>query len=107
MKDPLRSTAISRMTPTLTGAEKSRLRGRGQTLEASLKIGREGASESVVQSLRDLLAAHALVKVRFTAADRHERATLTAALALASESACVGAVGATALFYRPGKTPGS
>ncbi|MBP7143191.1 MAG: YhbY family RNA-binding protein [Opitutaceae bacterium] len=89
------------ITPPLTGAEKSRLRGRGQTLEASLKIGREGASEAVVRSLARQLAAHALVKVRFTAGDRHERAALTAALALASESTCVGSVGATALFYRP------
>lgn len=93
------------MTPILTGAEKSRLRGRGQTLEAALKIGREGASPAVVSSLRALLATRELVKVRFTAAERDERAHLTAALAEASESTCVGAVGATALFYRPRQSP--
>lgn len=88
------------MTPTLTGAEKSALRGRGQTLEAALKVGREGASAGSLRTLRDLLTAHELVKVRFTGADRDERAALCAALAEGTESACVGAVGATALFYK-------
>lgn len=87
--------------PTLTGAEKSRLRGRGQTLEPSLKIGREGASAAVLTSLQTLLTAHDLVKVRYTAADRDERHTLNTALAEGSHSLCVGSVGATALFYRP------
>jgi RNA-binding protein len=85
----------------LTGAEKSRLRGRGQTLAASLKVGREGASPSVVSSLRALLAAQELVKVRYTAADRDERETLNARLAETTESCLVGAVGGTALFFRP------
>lgn len=86
---------------SLTGAEKSRLRGRGQTLEASLKVGREGASPSVVSSLRALLAAQELVKIRYTAADRDERETLNARLAETTDSCLVGAVGGTALFFRP------
>ena len=86
---------------SLTGAEKSRLRGRGQTLEASLKVGREGVTPSVVSSLRALLAAQELVKVRYTAADRDERETLNVRLAETTESCLVGAVGGTALFYRP------
>lgn len=89
------------MIPALTGAEKSRLRGLGQTLDAALKVGREGASPSVINSLQTLLANRDLVKVRFTVAERDERARLTAALAQASASTCVGAVGATALFYKP------
>ncbi|MBE7538166.1 MAG: YhbY family RNA-binding protein [Opitutaceae bacterium] len=88
------------MSTSLTGAEKSRLRSRGQTLDASLKIGREGGSDAVVQSLNRLLAAHDLVKVRFTAADRSERRSLTALLAASTGSSCVGSVGATALFHR-------
>lgn len=107
MTNALRIATVAEMTLMLTGAEKSRLRSRGQTLEAAIKVGREGVSEAVVQSLRDLLTAHALVKVRFISADRQERAALTTALALASDSHCVGSVGATALFYRAGETTDS
>ena len=88
----------------LSGAEKSRLRGRGQLLEPMLKIGREAASPSVVQELDRLLNAYELVKVQFTAADRTQRSDLHEALATATGSACVGNVGATALFYRA-RTP--
>jgi RNA-binding protein len=86
---------------SLTGAEKSRLRGRGQTLEAALKVGREGASPSVISSLHALLTAQELVKVRYTAADRDEREALSDRLAETTDSCLVGAVGGTALFYRP------
>jgi RNA-binding protein YhbY len=41
------------------------------------------------------------VKVRYTAADRDERETLNARLAETTESCLVGAVGGTALFFRP------
>lgn len=85
----------------LTGAEKSRLRGRGQTLEPALKVGREGASPSVVSALRALLVAQELVKVRYTAADRDEREALNTRLADTTDSCLVGAVGGTALFFRP------
>jgi RNA-binding protein len=89
------------MSLTLTGAEKSRLRGRGQTLEPALKIGRDGATPTVLTSLSALLGVHDLVKVRFTAADRDERETLCTTIATGTDSVCVGAVGHTALFYRP------
>ena len=90
------------MEPSLTGAEKRALRAQGQLLEAALRIGREGASPPVVRELEQLLTARELVKVRFEGADRNERASLTEALATATGSRCVGAVGHTALFYRPG-----
>jgi RNA-binding protein YhbY len=68
------------MSLKLSGAEKSRLRGRGQTMEAALKIGREGASPTVIAALDRLLTAHDLVKVRFMGADRDQRAILTSQL---------------------------
>jgi len=89
------------MIPVLSSSEKSRLRGRGQTLDATLKIGKEGTSPTVLTTLHTLLRAHDLVKVRFASADREARVQLTAALAEGSESVCVGSVGSTALFYRP------
>lgn len=97
----IRYVLVGWMSFSLSGAEKSALRGRGQRLEPSLKIGRDGASVTVVASLNTLLQARDLVKVRFTAADRDERGALCESLAAATASVCVGAVGHTALFYRP------
>ena len=90
---------------TLTGAQKTYLRGLGQTRADALKIGREGASPAVLKELATLLAAHELVKVRFVGADRGERAALCEALASGTESVCVGAVGHTALLYRQQPDP--
>jgi RNA-binding protein len=45
------------------------------------------------------------VKVRFVGSDRVERAALCLQVAAATGSACVGSVGATALFFVPLPTP--
>jgi RNA-binding protein len=42
-----------------------------------------------------------LIKVRFESADRDERAAMIERMAAESPCLCVGAVGRTALFYRP------
>jgi RNA-binding protein len=89
--------------PPLTGAQKTRLRGLGQTLPETLHVGREGAAASLIVQLGHELTRRELVKVRFTGGqDRHARAALHAALAAATQSVCVGAVGHTALFWRAG-----
>ena len=89
--------------PLLTGAHKTRLRGLGQTLPDTLHVGREGASPSVTTQLDHELTRRELVKVRLTGGqDRLARAALHEALAAATHSVCVGAVGHTAMFWRPG-----
>lgn len=84
----------------LTGAQKSFLRGLGQTLEPALKIGRNGLTPQFFAELQKLLRAHELVKLRFIGAERDERATLCDQIADEGRCVCVGAVGHTALFYR-------
>ena len=91
--------------PQLTGAQKTRLRGLGQTLDPSLKIGHAGVTPSVVHELQRVLAAHELVKVRFLGADRDVRASLADEIAGQVPCLHVGAVGATALFYVPHPDP--
>src|SRR4051812_43738327 len=89
----------------LTGAQKSRLRGLGQTLEASLKIGRAGLTAEFLAELQKLLRARELVKLRFLDADRDERAALCDRIADEGRCVCVGVVGHTALFYRQHPDP--
>jgi RNA-binding protein len=85
----------------LTGAERSRLRGLGQTLEPALKVGRGGLTPEFYTELGRLFADRDLVKLRFLGADRPTRAQLIAHITSHAECVLAGAVGHTALFYRP------
>lgn len=88
--------------PTLTGAEKTALRGRGQTLPDGAWLGKDGVTPAFLAELNRQFATHDLVKLRFTGGqDRQERAALADTIAAAAPCLCVGAVGHTALFWRP------
>lgn len=84
----------------LTGAQRSHLRGLGQRLEPSLKVGRAGLTPEFFAELQKLLRAHELVKLRFLGAERDERAELCTRIADEGRCICLGAVGHTAVFYR-------
>jgi RNA-binding protein len=67
--------------PTFTGGQKSHLRGLGQHLEASLKLGKAGLTPAFFEELQRQLHARELVKLRFLGVDRDERATLCVRIA--------------------------
>lgn len=89
----------------LTGAQKSHLRSLGQTLDASIKLGRGGLTPEFSTELQKLLRAHELVKLRFVGSDRDERAALCTQIADQGRCVFVSAVGHTALFYRQNPDP--
>jgi RNA-binding protein len=89
----------------LTGAQKSFLRGLGQTLEASLKVGRGGLTPEFFAELQKLLRSRELVKLRFLGSDRDERAALCDRVADEGRCVLVSAVGHTALFFRQNPDP--
>jgi RNA-binding protein len=91
---------------TLTGAQKSFLRGLGQQLEPTLKVGKGGLTPAFFFELQRHLRASELVKLRFLGSDRDEQAAFCVVIAETSRCACVGAVGHTALFYLPNPTAG-
>lgn len=88
--------------PTLTGAQKTRLRGLGQTMPDSIHAGKQGLTPAFLGQMNRLLDARELIKLRLEGADRHERAALIAQIEAQAPCLCVGAVGHTALFWRPG-----
>lgn len=90
---------------SLTGAQKSHLRGVGQTLEPALKLGKGGLSPAFFAELQKHLRAQELIKLRFLGIDRDERAALCDRIADEGRCLCVGAVGHTALFYRQNPAP--
>jgi RNA-binding protein len=89
----------------LTGAQKTRLRRLGQSMEASIHVGKAGLTPAFFGELRRLLEAGELVKLRFHGPDRVERAGL--ASRISSECPCTwaGSVGQTALFFRRNPDP--
>lgn len=89
----------------LTGAQKSFLRGQGQKLEASLKIGKGGLAPAFFVEFNKVLRAHELVKLRFLGAERAERESLCTQIADEGRCLCIGSVGHTALFYRQNPEP--
>ena len=89
----------------LTGAQRSHLRGLGQALPDHVRVGKAGVTPAFLQELQRLLRAHELVKLRFVGADRVERAALGERIADEGRCICVGAVGHTALFFRPHPDP--
>jgi RNA-binding protein len=91
--------------PILTGRQKSHLRGLGQQLEASLKLGKAGLTPAFFEELQRLLHARELVKLRFLGFDRDERAVFCERIAGEGRCECVGAMGHTALFYRTNPDP--
>lgn len=90
----------------LTGHQKAYLRGLGQTLDASLSVGKGGVTQTVVRELERLLANHELVKVRLLAG-RDERGPLMDKLAAETHSQIVGSVGKTVVLFRRGLTKAS
>ncbi len=89
--------------PELTGAQKAELRSLGQTLSDSLRIGRAGPTPALLVELNRQLDTRGLVKARLDSSDRHERAAWCETVAAQAPCLCVGAVGRTALFWRPGE----
>lgn len=89
----------------LSGAQKSHLRGLGQTLKPALKVGKGGLTPAFYAELQKQLRAHELVKLRFLGAERAERAALCAQIADEGRCVWVGAVGHTALVYRQNPVP--
>ena len=84
----------------LTGAQKTHLRGLGQTLEPALKLGKAGLTPEFFKELQRQLNNHELIKLRYVGIERDERAALNDRIADEGRCLCVGAVGHTALFYR-------
>ena len=89
----------------LTGAQRSFLRGLGQTMAPALKLGKSGLTPAFFGELQNQLRTEELVKLRFLGVERDERADVCARIADEGRCVCVGAVGHTALFYRQHPEP--
>ena len=91
-------------TNRLAGSARKYLRGLGHNLDPVVQIGRQGLSDTVVAELEQALDVHELIKVRFHL-DRDQKREMIEEIARRLRADAVGAIGHTALFYRPAEDP--
>jgi RNA-binding protein len=84
----------------LAGYQRRALRAAAHGLQPLVHVGKDGLADNVLESVREALAAHELIKVRFVD-DKERRRELAAELAEAVDAALAGVVGHIAILYRP------
>jgi len=90
----------------LTSSQAKYLRGLAHSLKPVVFVGQKGINPAVLESIREALAAHELIKVRFVdAQDRSVMADSAAEVQQKTDSCLAGAIGHVAIFYRPQPDP--
>lgn len=85
-------------------SEKVWLRGRGQLLEPTVRLGHQGVSAEFLAELNRCLDSAELVKIKFLDF-KDQRKTLAPQIAGQSNSLLVGLVGHTAVYFRQQSDP--
>ena len=84
----------------MTGKERAALRGEANGLSATVHVGHQGANDSAVKSLNDVLRTHELVKAALSKNLETNPKELARQLAVATRSEVIQVIGRTATFYR-------
>ncbi|MEW6161040.1 MAG: YhbY family RNA-binding protein [Verrucomicrobiota bacterium] len=88
----------------MTSAQRKKLKSVAQRLEATVRIGKQGLSPSLLESVDQALAARELVKVKFTEF-KEEKKALAPLLAEKTSSELVTLVGNVAVLFRQNPDP--
>jgi len=84
----------------LTAKQRQFLKGLAHPLEPVVRVGKGGASATVVNETKKSLLAHELIKVRIEVDDAKLRRALAETLAAATDAHVAGTIGKTAILYR-------
>jgi RNA-binding protein len=84
----------------LTSKQRQYLKGLAHSLEPVVRVGRAGASPSVIEETKRSLAAHELIKVRIENDDPAARRTAAEALARACDAEVAANIGKLTILYR-------
>jgi len=85
----------------LTSKQRQYLKGLAHGYDPVVRIGRGGATETVIAETKKSLQAHELIKVRIEVDDPALRKELAQTLAQATGAEVAGSVGKVAMLYRP------
>lgn len=84
----------------LTNKQKAKLKSMAQHLDAIVRIGDKGVTQTVISSMGEALKARELVKFSVSHPDRNVRKELIEELAKASDAILVNIIGKTALLFK-------
>jgi len=85
----------------LTSSQAKHLRGLAHVLNPVVFVGHKGLTPAVLDSVREALDAHELIKLKFIDfKDRHLKAGMAAEIEAQTDSRLAGLIGHTAIFYR-------
>ncbi len=97
----------------MTGTQKKYLRGLAHGLKPVVRIGRNGLTDSLLESLDEALESHELVKVKFPRRGTNEarsdfqdqKRELSAEVATRLSTEQVGSIGHVVIFFRQARDP--
>lgn len=89
---------------SLTGFQRTYLRGLAHPLRPAVRVGKEGVTAPVLATIDEALDARELIKVSLPGT-RLERRELAATIAERSAAECIGLLGGIAIFFRPCADP--
>jgi len=84
----------------LTNKQKAKLKAIAQHLDAIVKIGDKGVTQTVINSMAEALVARELVKFSVAHSDRKVRKVMMIELAEATDAILVNIIGKTGLLFR-------
>ena len=84
----------------LTARQRQFLKRLAHPLSPVVRVGKGGASDSVVAETKRSLEAHELIKVRIDAEGADSRGDIASRLAAATGAEVAGLIGKTAILYR-------
>ena len=88
----------------LSRVHRKYLRGLAHHLSPSLRIGKNGVADSLIDSVKSQLDAHELIKVKFVNW-KEQKDSLSDQIATKTNSENVGLIGNVAIFFRENSDP--
>jgi len=84
----------------LTGKQRQYLKGLAHPLSPVVRVGKGGATPSVIAETKKSLAAHELIKVRIEVDESSERRAIAEKLAGETDAQLAATIGKVAILYR-------
>ncbi len=86
--------------PTMTSAQRARLRSLASALSPVTQVGKGGISDNLITTVSDALEAHELIKLSVLETSEYTTREAAEALAEATNAAVVGVIGRKLVLYR-------
>ncbi|MGL4393202.1 MAG: ribosome assembly RNA-binding protein YhbY [Fusobacteriaceae bacterium] len=84
----------------LTSKQRAFLRKKAHSIDAVVRIGKEGFSKEVVQSILDVIENRELIKIKILQNSEEEKSDVATKIAEATSAEVAGLIGRTIILYK-------